>query len=144
MIRFASIEDLDAIVELEKQFGAEAFSKRSLRHFICSNNIVYVIEFGDIIVGYLIALIRKDTSKVRLYSLMIDSNHRGKGYAIEILQFLERRCKELGKSEIGLEVSEGNYPAIALYSSLGFERGTERIENYYRDGTAALKFSKKL
>ena len=143
MIRHADCDDLDKIELIEQEFGAEAFSKRSLRHLICSNNISLVIELGDEIVGYLIALVRKDSSNVRLYSLIIHSNHRGKGYATEILHFLERICKEQGRTRIGLEVSEVNYPAIALYRLHGFQT-VSRAESYYKDGSAALKLQKLL
>jgi [ribosomal protein S18]-alanine N-acetyltransferase len=143
MIRNAIIEDLDKIELLEKEFGAEAFKRRSLRHLILSDNMFYVIDLGGVLVGSIIGLKRKDTLSVRLYSLMIHPDHRNKGYAIELIEFFIRRCRELGASGVGLEVAEGNYPAISLYGSLGFQM-TGRVDQYYRDGSSALKFFKKI
>jgi ribosomal-protein-alanine N-acetyltransferase len=143
MIRSANIEDLNNIELIEQEFGADAFSRRSLRHLILSNNIVLVIDLGGVLVGYLIALLRKDSPKVRLYSIIIHSEHRNKGYAVELIHFLERESKTLGKGLIGLEVREGNYPAISLYDSCGFLRG-EKVPGYYPDGETAIKYFKNL
>ena len=143
MIRSATREDLDKIELIEKQFGAEAFSRRSLRHLIMSDNLVLVLDLGGEIFGCLIALVRRDRSTVRLYSMIIAESHRKRGYAIEMIQFLVRICRDREASGITLEVAEGNYPAISLYGSLGFQT-TGRVDGYYRDGSAALKMYKPL
>ena len=51
MIRSATREDLDKIELIEKQFGAEAFSRRSLRQLIMSDNLVLVLDLGGEIFG---------------------------------------------------------------------------------------------
>jgi ribosomal-protein-alanine N-acetyltransferase len=143
VIRSATREDLDKIELIEKQFGAEAFSRRSLRHLIMSDNVVLVLEFGGEIFGCLIALFRSDRPTARLYSLLVAESHRKRGYAVEMVQSLVRICRDREASGITLEVAEGNYPAIALYGSLGFQT-TGRVDGYYHDGSAALKMYKPL
>ena len=143
MIRSAGLEDLNKIELIEQEFGADAFTRRSLRHLILSDNIVYVIDLGGEIVGYLAALVRKDSPNIRLYSLMIDSRHRSRGYAVELIHFLERESRASGRAQISLEVREGNYPAVSLYTSCGFQMG-EKLAGYYPDGESAIKFRKKI
>lgn len=103
----------------------------------------YVVELGGKVVGYLIALKRSNSSKVRLYSLIIDENHRGRGYAVELLLALERDVKLAGKESICLEVREGNSPARSLYMACGFSKA-EIVEDYYPDGESAVKYFKKI
>ena len=143
MIRTANVTDLDSIELLEKQFGADAFTRRSLRRLICSGNLTYVVDLGGEIAGYMIALIRSNSRQVRLYSILVGEEYRGRGFAGEMLHLLERKAKGMAKDQLTLEVRESNKQAISLYVSSGF-LASESLKNYYPDGENALKFIKKL
>jgi ribosomal protein S18 acetylase RimI-like enzyme len=143
MIRVATLDDLDSIVRIEKQFGADSFTRGVLRRFINGNNFVFVAEDDGKIVGYIIGLLKNNSKKVRLYSLIVDSTYRNKGYATELVSYLENNSIEASKTEVNLEVRMGNLPAINFYVSVGYE--TIRVmEIYYPDGENALKMVKKL
>jgi ribosomal protein S18 acetylase RimI-like enzyme len=136
MIKPASITDLDAVLELEKQFGAEAFSKRSLRHFINTGALRVFIDNEANIIGSAILLERKNSNKVRLYSFIIDERFRGKGVGRSYLHAL--MFSNPSWREMCLEVSVNNTPAIRLYKSLGFQE-QKRLNEFYSDGSDAIK-----
>jgi len=141
MIRTSSLTDLDSVFELEKQFGAEAFNRKSLRRFILSGSLLVFVDNFDVVIGSAILLRRKNSDKIRLYSFIVDQKFRGKGVGRAYLHALLER--DLGASGMILEVSETNHPAIGLYTKAGFQP-TQRLENYYRDGSGAIKMFKKL
>jgi len=140
MIKLASLIYLDAVYELEKQFGAEAFSKRSLRHFILTSQLYVFVDNDDNVIGSAIILKRKNSNRCRLYSFIIDDRFRGKGVGKNYLHVL---LEQLTYKEITLEVSENNKPAIGLYTLLGFEVTGTKSE-YYKNKDNALVMKKVL
>jgi ribosomal-protein-alanine N-acetyltransferase len=141
MILPSSIEHLDRVCELEKQFGAEAFSRRSLRRFIMNESLVIFVDNSGYVIGYAIVLRKKNSYKARLYSFMIDEKFRGNGLGSAYLSALIH--EETGVDGIILEASENNEPAIRMYHRAGFEV-IQRVQNYYKDGSGAIKMLKKL
>ena len=139
MVRSAVVEDLNGLFELEQQFGAEAFTKKTLRRFLSKGkNRLFVLEDAmGRMVGSAIVLRRKNSTKARLYSFIIHEKHRGAGMGSAYLRLILERLA--GKVDtVTLEVSENNEAAIRMYEACGFELDG-RVEGYYRDGSAALK-----
>jgi len=104
------------------------------------------------LVGYALVLTRKNSSKWRLYSLVVDQQARGRGIAGKLLETIiasatdgrpgqrsqanpKQSCSVQG---IILEVKKDNQAAIALYEKYGFQPTGER-DNYYSDGSTAVK-----
>lgn len=141
MIKNSRAADLNAIYELEKQFGADAFSKRSLRRFHENGNLLVFLDNQDTIIGSAIVVHRKNSDKVRLYSFVIDQKFRGMGVGKTYLETL--LSIQWDAIWMILEVSEGNHPAIHVYQKAGFEE-IQRIEGYYSDGSSAIKMIKNL
>ena len=141
MIRTATLKDLESIVEIEKTFGADAFTRRCLRHLI-SNQSTLVIDKNRIL-GYSIVLVRKNSTKARLYSIAIAEPYRGNGYGQALLKASENLAITLGCDRIGLEVAENNRVAQGLYKAMGYKL-LKTIENYYSDGTHAQRFLRTL
>ena len=141
MIKNSRAADLNAIYELEKQFGADAFSKRSLRRVHENGNLLVFLDNQDTIIGSAIVVHRKNSDKVRLYSFVIDQKFRGMGVGKTYLETL--LSIPWDAIWMILEVSEGNHPAIHVYQKAGFEE-IQRIEGYYSDGSSAIKMIKNL
>lgn len=138
MIITASLIHLNAVCELEQQFGAEAFSKRSLRHFILQNKLkVFVDNFGNVI-GSAILLRRKNSNTTRLYSFIIDNKYRDKGIGQVYLEVL---LQDVQTKYIKLEVSENNTAAIKIYTKQGFAI-VDHKPNYYKDNSTAIVMKK--
>ncbi|MER7166220.1 GNAT family N-acetyltransferase [Micromonospora sp. NPDC000207] len=67
---------------------------------------------------------------------------RGRGVARRVLAAVERSARDHGRTRLILECGDRQPEAIALYSSLGYER----IPNfgYYRDAPGCLSFGRDL
>ena len=139
MIRVATLDDLESVLKLEQTFGAEAFTKKSLRHFIMIGSTLILEENEPI--GYSIVLFRKRSTLARLYSIAIAEPYQGKGYGRLLLESSESFAIAKGCDRMGLEVSENNVPARSLYEARGYG-GARRLSWGYNDGSAALRLSR--
>jgi ribosomal protein S18 acetylase RimI-like enzyme len=61
-----------------------------------------------------------------IYELYVSPGMRRRGVARRAAEIAIRELQGLGPSKIHLEVVEGNEGAAALWTSLGFEKATER------------------
>jgi len=139
MIRLSTLEDLESVVSIEKQFGEEAFSKSSLRRFILNERLLVYCQ--DEIVGYAIVLLRSNSNKARLYSIAVAEQYQGKGYGSAILTAAESWAIEKGRSVMILEVASRNTPARSLYNNKGYTPTTQ-LDNYYKNGDSAIRMKK--
>lgn len=87
------------------------------------------------IVGYCVASEEGDSAHLISISVLREYRRRRVGTAL-IQALLENVSPSV--RELRLEVKKGNAEAIKLYKDLGF-RQVNLIENYYEDGSAALK-----
>jgi ribosomal protein S18 acetylase RimI-like enzyme len=137
MIRKATLEDLESILEIEKTFGAEAFTRRSLRYHIVNQKTLVIDDNG--VRGYSIVLARKGSAKARLYSIAIAEPYRGYGYGQALLKASESfAISSFGAIGMTLEVAESNRVARRFYSDFGYFE-VKRIENYYQNGDRAYR-----
>ena len=61
---------------------------------------------------------------LNIHDVAVKPEYRGQGIARLMLKRVEALAVELGCCKMTLEVLEGNYPARALYQSLGFDSYT--------------------
>lgn len=144
-IRPARKGDIRAVVALEqKSFDYDCFSKRQFDYlFHKANSYFFVACINDKPVAYLILLKRKNSRRLRIYSLAVDVDSRGFSIAAELLRHANKVALESGCNLLSLEVSEGNKPAINLYLKAGFTV-TGRKPGYYTDGSDALLMEKSI
>lgn len=135
MVRFATIEDLERIVEIENSSFDSPWSEDSLRYEIEENQLaeVFVIEINQEVVGYMSYM--KIIDEVHINNIAIDSTKRGYGYGRELVESVLKSFK--GNYSVTLEVRNDNYIAINLYRNLGFEQMGIR-KDYYGKGQDAL------
>jgi ribosomal protein S18 acetylase RimI-like enzyme len=118
-IRKALISDLKEIVEIEyASFDVDSFSKRQFKYLLM-HAIFYIAENNKQILGYYILLTKKRSKKIRLYSIAVHPNARGKNVGQVLMHHLINVAKEMHYPCISLEVRENNNQAIQLYKSLG-------------------------
>lgn len=72
---------------------------------------VYVAEYGGIVVGFIAF------NKDEIAWLYVDVNYSHKGIGKSLVDFALHRVG----TKVSIEVLKGNFPAISLYSSVGFE-----------------------
>ena len=135
MIRKATLKDFKSIYDIEKQFGEDAFSERSMKNLLSKTYVC----IDKKIVGYFTIFKYKKTC--RIYSIIVDKDHRGKGYSKIMHSKIVSLCK--GMERIVLEVYKKNTNAIRLYESLGYEK-ISILEDYYGDRKDGIKYELRL
>lgn len=144
-IRDAGPADIDVLAALETAaFAADRLSRRSFRRLIGAESAACrIAQIGNELAGYSLLLFRRGTRVARLYSIAVDSRHRGRGLAEALMRDAERTAERRGSVALRLEVREDNAAAIGLYRRLGY-RPIGTYANYYADESAALRFEKTL
>ncbi len=145
MMRHASLQDLDTLVEIEnKAFATDRFSRRSFRYLLTrakAETLVYILN--DKMIGYVMLLFHSGISMARLYSLALDPDSRGKGIGRELMQAAEQTALSHDCIILRLEVRADNTSAIRLYQQQGY-RQFDKTPDYYEDHMEALRFEKRL
>lgn len=144
-IRAATVNDIDALFSLETAvFETDRISKRSFRTLIARPTATTLVaEVDGAIGGYAMILFRAGTGMARLYSIAVAQERSGAGLGRKLLTAAEEAAKKHERIILRLEVREDNAGAIALYRKSGY-RQIGRLEDYYEDGMAALRFEKLL
>ena len=136
IIRKGCYKDLKSILLIETQvFKKERWSRNMLEEELTSfhDRISWVATYNKVILGYL--MIRYLKNEINIMNMAVTHLFQGKGIGRLLINHM---IKDLPMhSSIFLEVKKGNFPAINLYSSIGFKKvGLRR--NYYQDGKDAI------
>lgn len=139
-IRLAVAADVDALVNMEQRhFPSDRLSRRSFQSLLRSPSAqVWVIEHTQTIVGNAVVLMRKNSRKARLYSLLIDVSMQSRGLGRKLIQSIKQHLGDRGVREMTLEVRAGDTRAQQFYQQLGFGVIGEK-HGYYQDGEDALR-----
>ena len=136
-IRRATQGDLEGICRIEDDSFTEPYPHNLLAKLLrdCPDNFFVAEATPRNLVGYCVA--SQDGNIAHLISIGVLREYRRRGVGTELTQAL---IGSLGSAvgELRLEVKQGNTEAIQLYEGLGF-RQVNFIENYYGDGSPALK-----
>lgn len=150
-IRQASLDDLDALEELEFDcFDSDRFSRRRWRYLLMkAHAATWVLEDEqaedeeDRLVGYAMVLLRARSRRALLHSLCVHPRVRRQGHAVRLLEACEAYVRMQGAQVLWLDVHVENETAIRLYRGCGYERyGWEA--DVYEDGGAAWRMEKFL
>lgn len=138
-IRPASKEDLKELFRIEQLcFDTESFSRRQINYLVNhSSGFFFVLTEDEKIAGFIVLLKRKNSAGMRIYSLAVSPEFRGKKYSASLLGKAHELALKEGKRFLSLEVSENNEAAIQLYQKFGF-KVTGKRKAYYKDGSDAL------
>jgi len=145
MIDNATIADLDEIIEIENSsFSADKFSVRQFKYLLSkAKSIFKVIRIDNKVSAYLILLYRKDSEKIRIYSIAVSLQSRGKGLADRLMDFTTVYAKTHNFTDIHLEVRADNVSAISLYEKSNFKKSGVK-KGYYQDGIDAIIMCKEV
>lgn len=132
---FVDIKDswkqhFNRIMELESQFGGDAFDSESLVECLEDAQYTFGIISDDELAAYI--SIQEHDEGLYLWQVITDSKHRGKGYAKTLLNHITK----LNQS-IHLYVRQDNINAIGLYKSCGFKI-VGKQHGRYHDGCSGL------
>lgn len=143
ILRKAETSDIAKMYKLEQELFSEEnypLSKSSLRYHQ-KNNLIYLAQVEEEIVGYILVLVRRRVAKV--YSLGVSVAFRGQHISLELFKLTCMELLSMGFKELVLEVRTDNKAAIALYEKLGF-RVQKVLKSFYLDGCDAYLMSKEL
>jgi ribosomal-protein-alanine N-acetyltransferase len=145
-LRLAREGDVAQLLDLEENsFPGDRISERSWRTLIGRPSaIVLVAVHHHAVLGAAVLLTRRGTRIARLYSIAVNHAARGAGLGRALLTQLMSNSRRRGCAEMRLESRVDNLTAHRLFRELGFAQFGAARENYYGDGTAALRFRKCL
>ena len=138
-IRRMTREDLDTVVQLERQIFPDPWSRASFEYEIFQHpfSLPLVLLQGAEIFGY--AVIWKIYEEYHIANFAIRPDQQGKKFG-EL--FFEKVLELREDTDFALlEVRESNHRAIHLYQKFGFRTIMKRM-NYYRNGETALVMQK--
>ncbi len=144
-IRPATLDDLDALIELENaSFPTDRLSRRSFREFLQKGRATLLVaERSGALEAYALTIYRQGAALARLYSIAVAANARGSGAARALMLASEDAAREHDCILMRLEVNPENAPAIRLYETLGYRLFGRHLD-YYDDHSDALRYQKRL
>ena len=145
VLRKAFHEDLEALLGLEALcFDGDRLSRRALARWTKASNCVFLVaELDGRVAGYGLVVLRRTSLAARLYSIALAPEARGRGLARALLEALEEGTLAAGRTEMRLEVAQGNEAAIGLYQRSGYEIFGE-WPDYYENHDDAWRMRKRL
>jgi ribosomal protein S18 acetylase RimI-like enzyme len=139
-VRVAAAGDIERLLQLEACcFAGDRLSRRSFRRLLATDTSATLLSEQ----GYLMLLFRRGSMVARIYSVAVDPRARGRGLGRTLVEQAELVALGRQRNSMQLEVRVDNEPAIRLYESLEY-RPVARVESYYQDGCAALRYRKSL
>ena len=158
MLRRATEDDLDALMELERStFETDAWSERSMRSEVTGQHGYYLVAVdpdapdgisgdgiggegihGQRIDGYGGLLAPRGAQDADIQTIAVAPRARRHGLGRAIMNALVGEARRRGALQVFLEVRADNPGAQTLYRSLGFEEIGVRPRYYQPDGVDAL------
>ncbi len=150
IVRFSIKRDFTAILMLERELFHEPMGRMLMSHLLRQYGdqfwFVSDVDNDGIVDTYVLAGIDKPHT-LHIFSIAVRKKYQRMGYAYQILSYLINeaiKTNDMYKiKKIVLEVKMQNKRALQLYQSLGWVI-IGREENYYDDGSTALKMSYEL
>jgi ribosomal-protein-alanine N-acetyltransferase len=139
------LQDIKPLLGIENEVfdkSSFALSKNNFYYHIKKSRL-FVAKQDEVILGYVLLLLRKNSKKVRIYSIAVSKKNQGKGVATFLLENAFLNAKKNDKQYITLEVNEKNEKAINLYKKFGFMH-KKILKSYYADGSNAYLMVKTL
>lgn len=137
--RFIEIDDLkpdylEAINRLIAQLSTSShpFTEAELNSLIASpQSHLYALEYDEKIIGMVTLCIYQCPTgrKAWIEDVVVDQNHRGKGYGKLMVRKAMEECQNRGNVTLMLTSRPSRIVANQLYQSLGFEK---RETNVYK------------
>lgn len=135
LTRPLTIDDLEAVVDMEAANQPAPWSEGVFRDELAAENRIYLAAEEEGLVGFGGVMVVGDDAHVT--NLLVDPEWRRRGVGIELMKALIEGAIEVGARHLTLEVRAGNKAARALYARLGLAPvGVRR--GYYGDDDALI------
>lgn len=132
MLENMQVEDIDRILELEKQLFSTPWKREDFIFELTQNPFAHykVIKQDHCIIGYIGYWI-KDIY-VEITNVAVSKDYQKQGIGQQLVMGCIEDCMKQQATTFTLEVRVNNEAAIALYKKMGFKVATIR-KNYYTD-----------
>ncbi len=128
-VRFADENDIEKVLEIERLSFSEPWDYHIFK--IALDDIFLVFEEQGIF-GFLIAVCCYRNIRATIMKMAVHPEQRRKGIAIALLNEVLSMLRDIGISEVCLNVEITRQPAVALYRKIGFQI-THTIHMDYED-----------
>ena len=91
---------------------------------------VWIGDDEELVIGVLV--MRPSGEALELENVAVSPSHQGHGYGRALIDFAERRARELGLPAVTLYTNEAMVENLRLYARLGFVETERRVEDGYR------------
>ena len=142
-VRDAKLSDIEKISEIEASCFSMPWKSADFEKALNDKQLFKVVEVGNDIAGYFLALIVLDEAQVATVAVKEEFRNIGCGKKVLEASIFEAFIR--GVSDMYLEVREHNEYAIKLYKNMGFETLGIR-KNFYEKPTEdaiTMKFNVK-
>ena len=131
-IRKMTVDDVPAVVELDRKSFSLPWPERSFRFELTDNpaSRCWVAELDGKVVGMIVAWLIVDEAHVA--TVATHPEYRRQGIGKQLLAHTLRHIMRDGARSSFLEVRESNIAAQEMYRKFGYE-ATGRRRRYYRD-----------
>lgn len=142
-LKAATPTDLSSLMDLEKLcFTTDRFTRKQYRYFLSRPSVIIIVaKYDRHVVGNVVVLFRKNSTKARIYSIAVHPQYQKQGIAQKLHDFIKTLVIKKHCDEIILEVRKDNKPALAFYRKNGYELFGE-YKKFYEDNTDALRLHK--
>lgn len=138
--QFTPDDLLDVIFIEECVFGSGAYRPLFLRQlYDLFPTLIWVAEADSRVVGHLVSAIAQDHETGWIINAGVLARYRRQGIGAQLLRHGVENLIAAGARCVKITADESNYPAIRLYTKLGF-REIGAGANYYGDGRDRLIF----
>jgi ribosomal protein S18 acetylase RimI-like enzyme len=149
MIRFAKLEDLPQILEIEifAFKKSDQHTKRDFAHLLNHGRGAFIVFSSyyhtQSVYGYCYFYrLNNSLRHWRILSLAVEKKYQRHDIGSQLIEYVHWRIEQMGGC-ISLEVRKDNKKAIAFYKKHGYKRYKIK-HNYYKDGMDAIVMQKDL
>jgi ribosomal protein S18 acetylase RimI-like enzyme len=145
VIRAATLDDIDALAELERSsFRGDLLSRRQVRYLLTRGNALTLVETQrGRLCGYVLLVFRSTSSVARIYTIAVAAPDRRQGVGATLLVAAGKAARRLGCDRVRAEVRNDNRASLALFERNGYRRfGCYR--GYYADGCDAARVERRI
>lgn len=130
--RKMTIQDVNAVYEIEKQSFTLAWTKEAFEQEMLKNEFAYYVlaETAEGVIGYCGMWLVMDEAHIT--NIAISPQQRGNKYGEALMKEAMDQARAQGAKLMTLEARVSNIAALNLYKKLGFQNGGIR-KGYYTD-----------
>ncbi|KYG58566.1 ribosomal protein S18-alanine N-acetyltransferase [Planococcus maritimus] len=130
--RKMTIQDVDAVYEIEKQSFTLAWTKEAFEQEMLKNEFAYYVlaETAEGVIGYCGMWLVMDEAHIT--NIAISPQQRGNKFGEALMKEAMDQARAQGAKLMTLEARVSNIAALNLYKKLGFQNGGIR-KGYYTD-----------